>query len=78
MHVLHKKLSADEQEQFYPSIPLSIINIEIVTKIIKKFDSINVCYGAAPVSNYPDIKNSFGSQYDIHHGYRKHTNCHKI
>jgi len=44
MHVLHKKLSVNEQEQLYPLIPLPIINIEIVTKIIEKYDSINVCY----------------------------------
>jgi len=78
MHVLYKKLSVNEQEQFYPLIPLPIINIEIVTKIIEIFDSINICYGAAPVSKYPDIKTSFGSQYETHHGYWKHTNCLKI
>jgi len=50
IQVLHKKLSADEQEQFYPLIPLPKINNEIVTKILQKFDSINVCYGAAPVT----------------------------
>ncbi|XP_060848162.1 uncharacterized protein LOC132927614 [Rhopalosiphum padi] len=78
MHVLHKKLSVNEQEQLYPFIPLPIINIEIVTKIIEKYDSINVCYGAAPVSKYSDIKTSFGSQYETYHGYWKHTNRLKI
>lgn len=78
MHILHKRLNTEEQEQFYPLTPLPVIDVEVITYVIQKFDSINVCYGSALVSKYPSIKISFGSQYEIHHGYWKHINCLKI
>jgi len=54
---------------------LSIKNIE---DIIKTLDGINICYGALLISNYPNIKVSFGYQYQSMNGYWKHTKCTKI
>lgn len=41
--------------------------------IIKILDSLNVCYGAIPVNNYPDINKSFGHQYQNINGFCKHS-----
>lgn len=54
---------------------LSIKNIE---DFIKTLDGINICYGAVLISKYPNIKESFGYQYQSMNGYWKHSKCSKI
>jgi len=76
MHVLNKQLSNNEPQMFYPTVPLPIVSTNVISSIINMFNTVKVCYGAAPVSKYPDIKPSFECQ--IINSNWKHHNCSKI
>jgi len=65
---------------FYPtsSVTLTKPTILDIEKIISTLDKVYVCYGAALVSDFPNVKPSFGFQYIMSNGYWKHSNCKKI
>lgn len=65
IHVFNENIANKQKHILFPSIstPTENKTIENLECIIKTLDSLNVCYGAVPVKNYPDIKESFGLQY---------------
>jgi len=74
------KLNVEEIKKLYPSSTVNLINPTIldVEKIICNLDKAYVCYGAALISDFPNVKPSFGFQYTMSNGYWKHSNCKKI
>jgi len=76
MHVLNEKLSNNEQQMFYATVPLTIVSANVISSIINMFNAAKVCYGSASVSKYPDVKPSLERQ--IINGNWKHYNCSKI
>ncbi|XP_060871937.1 uncharacterized protein LOC132946116 [Metopolophium dirhodum] len=80
IYVLNVQLSVEEIEMFYPtsSVTLTKPTILDIEKIISTLDKAYVCYGAALVSDFPNVKPSFGFQYTMSNGYWKHSNCKKI
>lgn len=76
MHVLNEKLSNNEQQMFYPNVPLTIVSANVISRIINMFNTVKVCYGSAPVSTYPDVKPSLERQ--IINSNWKHYKCSKI
>jgi len=80
IHVFNETIANEQKQILFPSIstPTENKTIENVESIIKMLNSLNVCYGAVPVKNYPDIKESFGQQYRNINGYWKHSSCSKI
>jgi len=65
---------------FYPtsSVTLTKPTILDIEKIISTLDKAYVCYGATLVSDFPNVKPSFGFQCTMSNGYWKHSNCKKI
>lgn len=83
IHVFNENISNEQKQtlfslSFHPTENITIENIESIIKILDSFNSFNVCYGAVPVNNYPDIKESFGYQYQNINGVWKHSSCSKI
>lgn len=80
VHVFNEKIANEQKHILFPSIstPTENKTIDNLESIIKTLDSLNVCYGAVPVKNYPDIKESFGQQYRNINGFWKHSSCSKI
>jgi len=80
IHVFNKNIANEQKQILFPSTshPTENTTIENVESIIKTLDSLNVCYGADPVNNYPNIKESFGHQYKNINGFWKHSSCSKI
>lgn len=42
IHILNKRLTNEEQQIFYPTVPLTKITVDIISNIIDKLDSIKV------------------------------------
>lgn len=67
-------------EMFYPTSSVTLIKPTIlyIEKIISNLGKVYVCYVAALVSDFPNVKPSFGFQYTMSNGNWKHSNCKKI
>lgn len=78
VYILDARLTIEEQNIFYPTVPLLNPSVNDVEKIIDMIDKVKVCYGAAIVSKFPDIRASFSPKYTVNNGYWKHSNCRRI
>lgn len=75
---MDKKLTIEEQQTFYPTFPLLNITVKDIEKIIYLLDEVNVCYGAALISEFPNLRGFYGPKLLDSNGYWKHVNCKQI
>ncbi|KAF0703872.1 bromodomain-containing protein DDB G0270170-like, partial [Aphis craccivora] len=78
IYILNKSISPEQQQLYFPMICQSKTTIQNVQSAIDSINTIKICYGAVLISTYPNIKTSFGPQYEGTGSHWKHTNCSTI